>query len=87
MKKVTRTIETHTIMCAEVKFEEGEIKTTELPSISISNQGINEEKALKLVQKEYGKDRQYVITDIQTTAKTYGLDFGKFMELAEVIEK
>ena len=87
MKKVTRTIETHTIKPAEVKFEGGQIVTNELPVIQVSNQGINEEKALKLVQKEYGKSKQYVILGIETTAKTYSLDFDKFMELAEIIEK
>lgn len=87
MKKVTRTIETHTIKPAEVKVEGGQIVTNDLPVIQVSNQGINEEKALKLVQKEYGKSKQYVILGIETTATTYGLDFDKFMELAEIIEK
>lgn len=87
MKKVTRTIETHVITPAEVKVENGQIVTTELPTVSVSNQGINEEKALKLVQKEYGKTKQYVILKIETSATTYGIDFDKFMELAEIIEK
>lgn len=87
MKKITRTIETHIITPAEVKVENGEIVTSELPTISVFNQGINEEKALKRVQKEYGKTKQYVILKIETTATTYGLDFEKFMELAEIIEK
>ena len=87
MKKVTRTIETHTIKPAEVKVEGGQIVTNELPAIQVSNQGINEEKALKLVQKEYGKAKQYVILGIETKATTYGIDFDKFMELAEIIEK
>ena len=87
MKKITRTIETHTIKPAEVKVEGGQIVTNEMPVIQISNQGINEEKALKLAQKKYGKSKQYVILGIETTATTYGLDFDKFMELAEIIEK
>ena len=87
MKKVTRTIETHIIKPAVVKVEGGQIVTNELPVIQVSNQGMNEEKALKLVQKEYGRSNQYVILGIDTTSSTYGLDFDKFMELAEIIEK
>lgn len=87
MKKVTRTIETHTIYVSEVKFMEGEIKTFPLEPIKISNTSIDKEKALKLSQKTYGKLKQYIITDIQTDSKTYGLDFDKFIEQAEIIEK
>lgn len=87
MKKVTRTIESHKIMCAEVKFVEGQVETNELEPITISNQGINDAKALKVVQKKYGKEKQYVITGIETTQTTYGIDFAKFMELAEVVER
>lgn len=87
MKKVTRTIESHTITPAKVKFEGGQVLTEPLEPIVISNEGINETKALKLTQKKYGKDNQYVITNIETTSTTYGIDFDKFMELAEVIEK
>lgn len=87
MKKVTRTIETHTIKSAEVKFENGQVITNELDPITVSNQGVNEEKALKLVQKKFGKTKQYVIVGIETSSTTYGLDYDKFMELATIIEK
>lgn len=85
MKKVTRTIETHTINSATVTLENGEIATTSLEPISISNVTMNNDKALKLVRKKYGKNGNYVITGIVTKKVTYGLPFEKFMELAKVI--
>lgn len=85
MKKVTRTIETHTINSATVTMENGKIATTSLEPISISNVTMNNDKALKLVRKKYGKNNNYVITGIDTKKVTYGLPFEKFMELAEVI--
>lgn len=85
MKKVTRTIETHTINSATVTTENGKIITTPLEPISISNVTMNNNKALKLVRKEYGKNGNYVITGIDTEKVTYGLPFEKFMELADVI--
>lgn len=83
MKKVTRTIETHTINSAIVTMENGKIVTTLLEPISISNVTMNNDKALKLVRKKYGKNGNYVITGIDTEKVTYGLPFEKFMELAE----
>lgn len=85
MKKVTRTIETHTINSATVTMENGKIATTSLDPISISNVTMNDDKALKLVRKKYGKKGNYVITGIDTKKVTYGLPIEKFMELAEVI--
>ena len=85
MKKVTRTIETHTINSVTVTSENGKIITKPLDPISISNVTMNNDKALKLVRKEYGKNGNYVITGIDTEKVTYGLPFEKFMELAEVI--
>ena len=85
MKKVTRTIETHTINSAIVTMENGKIVTKPLDPISIINVTMSYDKALKLVRKEYGKNGNYVITGIDTDKVTYGLPFEKFMELAEVI--
>lgn len=85
MKKVTRTIETHTINSEIVTMENGKIVTNKLEPISISNVTMNNDKALKLIRKKYGKNSNYVITGIDTEKVTYGLSFEKFMELAEVI--
>lgn len=85
MKKVIRTIETHTINSATIAMENGKIVTIPLEPISISNVTMNIDKALKVVRKKYGKNGNYVITGIDTKKVTYGLPFEKFMELAEVI--
>lgn len=85
MKKVTRTVETHTINSATITMENGKIATTSLEPISISNVTMNNDKALNLVRKKYGKNGNYVILGIVTKKVTYGLPFEKFMELAEVI--
>lgn len=87
MKKVTRTIETHKINPAKVRFIDGKVETTPLDPINVSNQSITEEKALKLVQKKYGKANQYIIISIESTETTYGVDFDEFMKIAKVIEK
>lgn len=85
MKKVTRTIETHTINSATVTMDNSKIATMPLEPISISNVTMNYDKALKLVCKKYGKNGNYVITGIDTKKVTYGMPFEEFMELAEVI--
>lgn len=86
MKKVTRTIETHKITPATVAMKNGKLETTPLEPIEVSDVTMNEQKALKLVQKAYGKTKQYVITGIEATKTTYALDFEKFMELATPID-
>lgn len=86
MKKVTRTIETHKITAATVAMKNGKLEKTTLDPIVVSNVTMNEQKALKLVQKTFGKIKQYVITEIKTTKTTYALDFEKFMELATPID-
>lgn len=85
MKMVTRTFETHTINSATVSMENGKIATEPLDPISVSNVTMNNDKALKLVRKKYGKNGNYVITNISTDKVTYGLPLDKFMELAKVI--
>lgn len=85
MKKVTRTFETHKIFPATVKVENGQIVTEELEPITVFNDTMNQEKALKLTRKEYGRNGNYVILDICTTKDTYGMTVGKFLEQADLI--
>lgn len=86
MKKVTRTIETHKITPATVSMKNGKLEMTQLEPVEAINVSMNEKKALKLVQKAYGKTNQYIIVGIETTKTTYALDFEKFMELATPID-
>lgn len=85
MKKVTRTIETHTIYSAAVTFVNNQVVTEPLEPITIINDTMNNEKALKVVRKKFGKNGNYVITGINTEKTIYGLSVEKFLELAEVI--
>ena len=88
MKQITRTVITSTIKASQVKFLNGKIEPKELKPLTIHNREIKDEtQALKEIQKEYGKDNQYVVTAIETNETTYGLDFDKFMELAVAIER
>ena len=86
-KQITRTFDTHYIYGGRVELENGEIIVHDLEPIAVFNQGVNQEKAIKLLQKNFGKTNQYVVKEIKTETKTYGLDFDFFMEHAEVIEK
>ena len=85
MKKVTRTFETHKIFPATVKVENGQVVTEELAPITVFNDTMSQEKALKLTRKEYGRNGNYVILDICTTKDTYGMNADKFLEHAELI--
>ena len=60
-KMITRTFETHHIYGAKVEVENGVVITHDLEPIEIFNQGVNQEKAIKLLQKVYGKKNQYII--------------------------
>lgn len=85
MKKVTRTFETHKIFPATVKMENGQVVTEELEPITVFNDTMNLEKALKITRKVYGRNGNYVILNIFTTKDTYGMTVDKFLEQAELV--
>lgn len=85
MRMITRTVETHVITSAMVGVVEGQVTTTELEKIIINNQTINDEKALKLVQKKFGKGNQYVILSIETSSKVLGIEYDLFLKHAKEI--
>ena len=85
MKKVTRTFEPQKISPATVKMENGEVVTEELAPITVFNDTMSQEKALKLTRKEYGRNGNYVILNICTTKDTYSMNVDKFLEHAELI--
>ena len=85
MKQITRTIEEHKIYASSVKMENGELVQNELEPVFVMNESMNPQKALKKVKKAHGKDQQYVITNIETTATTYAIDFDTFMQNAKPV--
>lgn len=87
-KFVTRSVKTYKIYASIVNVSGGEIITTPLEPITVDTITVTPEKAIKLIQKTYGKKNQYVINEVIKTSITYALDTEKFMELAhEVPEK
>lgn len=85
MKKITRTVDTFHIYASIVGMEDEQVKLTNLTCISVTGRTVNEKNALKFVQKEYGKNNQYVIREIEKKSTTYALPFDVFMKYAEPI--
>lgn len=86
MKKITRTFETHTIFAEQVSFEQGKIITSPLEPISVFNETVTNDNALKLIRKKYGKNNNYIIKEIVTKRTTYSMDIDKFMDLSDVVD-
>lgn len=87
MKMITRTIQTHVIHVAEIMMDGDKINAEPIGTVEISNQSINNSKALKLAQKKFGKDKQLAISSIETKEVKYGVDFDTFMEHAVVLNE
>jgi hypothetical protein len=88
MKKITRTVTTSIIKASEVSFKDGKVMSIPLKEVVCDNEIITDgAKALKKVQKAYGKEKQYVITGIEKKEVLYGLDYDTFMKYAKVITK
>jgi len=83
-KQITRTMTTTQIFASAVSMKNGAVETTELPPIK-HPENIDEDGALKLVQKQYGKKHQYVVTALLKTEKTYGVPLDVFMANAKEI--
>lgn len=84
MKKVTRRFYTTMISPAKVYSENGQIHTEELDSFIVSG-NIDAKQAMKEVQKQYGKDNQYVIIDLHYYDQLYMMSVEKFIENAEIV--
>ena len=82
MKYVTRTFVTSKIIPAKVFCENGNVKTEELEPVEIDGK-VTTEKAIKAVQKKYGKKNQYCVLAIEESERTLGLPIEKFLELAK----
>ena len=88
MKQITRTVTTFSIFASSVKVVDGKIETTDLSAIEMHDEAsCDDKKALKEVQKKYGKDNQYVIRSIERKDVVYGIDFDVFMKNAKIIER
>lgn len=86
VKLITRTIETHTIRAEAYKFEAGKKVPVEIDPLTITTNGMDTSKAIKLLT-ERDKTLMYLVTDISTVKKTYGLSEEVFMKYAMEISK
>lgn len=86
MRAVKRTMERHVIHPAIVTVKNGMVTTEGLEPIDAIDTTINEEKALKLAQKTYGKKNQYVILGIDTFCIEYEMTGEEFLAHARVVE-
>ena len=85
MKRITRTIETHTVYGATVAMVNGKLTTEDLDPVILSNVPYTEDRALREIRRAYGRTGSYVVLNHTTDKETYALPIEKFMELAELI--
>lgn len=82
---ITRRFATSIIYGSEVIFENGQLKQIKLKPIKIDGK-VKEDKALKHIQKAYGKQGQYVITDIKIVWEVRQMELQFFMDNSKVVE-
>lgn len=87
IKSITRTISTTTITAKKVSVVNGEVVAQELDPVIVTGEKVDNEKALKLVRKEYGRDAQYVvITSVKDEENVYSVDLDTFVANAKIIK-
>jgi hypothetical protein len=84
-KTITRTIVSTTIMSATVRVVNGKVTSSDNAPLTI-NGVIDDDKALKEVQKAYGKINQYVILGRLETNDIYEISVDDFMKYATKVE-
>lgn len=85
MKRITRTIETHTIYPATVTMVDGKLVTNELKPLTLNSVAYTEARAMKAIRSEYGRTGNYVIINKETKKDVYAVDVDKFMEIAKIV--
>lgn len=82
---ITRNIPTSKILAVEAFAKDGELQSKKLKPVTIVGVKMNEEKALKAVREVYGKEKQFVITGIETTEQAFTMSVEDFMKNATAI--
>ena len=85
MKRITRTIETHTIYPATVTMVDGQLITKELEPLVLNSVAYTETRAMKAIRNAYGRTGNYVIAKKETKKDVYAVDVDKFMEIAKIV--
>lgn len=77
-----RTITTTVIKAVELSFKDGKVVTTPVADITVTGNVTDEEKALVLVKKANGKNKQYGIVSMTKTEAVYTLSLEDFLKYA-----
>lgn len=85
-KLVTRTFTQSDIYAVEVSMDNGEIGTVDLDIITVPEK-VNEESAMRIVRKTYGKKGQYLIKEIVYNDELRAMSVEDFLRHSEVVEK
>lgn len=86
MKSITRTISTTTITAKKVEVVNGKVVTQEVNPVIVTGEKVDNEKALKLVRKEYGRDAHYIVTSVKEEENVYSIDLDMFVANAKIIK-
>ena len=83
---ITRTITTATIRTATITMENGQIKAIEHTPIT-THGNIDNDSALKLARKKYGKTANIVVLEVVSSDDEYEISVEDFIKHATKIEK
>lgn len=86
MKTITRTVESSIIYSSRIHVTDGQVTLEELEPLTVTYEKVNEEKALNIVKKFYGKKDAYAITKIVYDEVKYSMNLLDFISNAEIVE-
>lgn len=86
MKTITRTVESSIIYSSRIHVTDGQVTLEELEPLTVTHEKVNEEKALNIVKKFYGKKDNYAITKIVYEEVKYSMNLLDFIANAEIVE-
>jgi len=84
-KMIRRTLSDSIIHASKVDYKNGKVVTEDLPAFTVINTLVTDDKALKLVQNQYGKKAQYVIKDIEIIERCYEISVEDFVANAQLV--
>lgn len=86
MKTITRTVMSSIIYSSRIHVTDGQVTLEELEPLTVTLEKVNEEKALNIVKKFYGKKDAYAITKIVCEETKYSMRLTDFIAIAEIVE-
>jgi len=86
MKTIIRTVASSIIYSSRIHVTDGQVTLEELEPLTVTLEKVNEEKALNIVKKFYGKKDAYTITNIMYEEVKYSMNLLDFIANAEIVE-